>query len=78
MRVGFGLGAIWSGLLLEERRDVQQHAAVGLGGDRTAKARPVESADATLFMHQFGGKDLPQAGKMRTVARRGCELVQAG
>jgi hypothetical protein len=45
VRVGFGLGAIWSGLLLEERRDVQQHAAVGLGGDRIAKAfiRPVET-----------------------------------
>jgi hypothetical protein len=45
VRVGFGLGAIWSGLLLEERRDVQRHAAVGLGGDRIAKAfiRPVEA-----------------------------------
>jgi hypothetical protein len=49
VRVGFGVGAIWSGLLLEKRRGVQQHAALGLGGDRTARAfiRPVESADAT-------------------------------
>ena len=53
-RCGWELGfnAIRRGLPVNEFGDAQQQVAVGLGGDRTAKAliRPVECADAALFV----------------------------
>src|SRR5271157_1010859 len=47
-----GFGAIRRGLVVDDLCDAEQQVAVGLGGDRIAKAfvRPVECADAALFV----------------------------